>query len=566
MTMLRSTLRWSTFIALVAALSGGGLWSVNRMQHQALHRVLGPDAELGSLKLLWKQQAGCARRVAIPLTEAGSAEASNVLGNRLTADEVWFVYDPSALIRKRLVLPQVIIKQARLSVMPLPFDVVDLRQIEQDDRWMQALRQKGQELAASDFVSSTQVSVDARMLAERWQNNFVNVRTRSQRAIAEARDIQQQLSMLDNPLRHEKQVLQSRTRLDSIGNELDAMLIEMSQIDRVLRDQQSRVRESLLIEKKSLHDQGTAFKAPAATKLAASILSHWLSSSLRIPATYSVAAGQLATQPFRSPPVIRGEDERMDGGEPDFAVTSAKAEGSIESLGDSSIARFEASGVIKRLPHAELASEYPASHGAAWSVVVTAKDCAYALRAETDPGNSKIAEVTMTSDSADKLNLCCKLIEHGLSGNGSLNLRAWLSSLPKNSLSTSAGLSKLVDDLSTEIATVPENIGFELASADGKTIVAVNEKDAAWLAEHLSKSATKIVSAQYDQAGERLDEQIKVSLDALSRDVAVARNEAVQSVKQLRNELTTIKADVIKSLQQRSATNFARTPSAETLR
>ncbi len=91
----------------------GGAYAGKRYAEQhMLATVLGSGVHADSVQWHWRQAAGCAEHVEIPLPHATDAHDQPL---QLYAPKLWFVYDQAALLRKRFILPRVVMEDVVIS-------------------------------------------------------------------------------------------------------------------------------------------------------------------------------------------------------------------------------------------------------------------------------------------------------------------------------------------------------------------------------------------------------------------------------------------------------------------
>lgn len=562
--------RWGPLSIAVVALGGGLIAGKQWAETRALSTVLGAGAEASAMKVHWSKLTGCVENVAIPLAHSNDRDCNSA---RLTADRLWFTYDLPSLLRKRLLLPRVIIEDALIETRPWassrpPSDNSAFGSGGDASNaavtWLADLRKRIESLEQDQFISGTQVAVDTAMLAEQWQADFAGVRDRAHKVLHEARDIQQQLAALNNVLRHEKQVISSRDRLEVLRATLMGMKIDLSRNDRTLRDQQSRVREALLIEKTALHEQGLAFRAPEAHDVALCAVEQWMLACLHEPTRTSRLLADIINKPYLQTRALRGANIRYsDQQAAEFEVLSAKISGDI-MLGERSTP-FTASGNFRLMPVATATQSSASQEESHWQMLVGSPTVTLSLDGHRSQTRSGMVEMSFRSNAPGQLQAKCELGNDVMQGSGQLQLRQWLSETSeRDDIASRSKPDPLMEELlheslsRPELKKVPEVIQFQFSGSADKPRLELSDNATRWLSDELTRLASERVAQRYDAASERLETRIHRDLEDLTRQIAHSRNETVAQINLLLDELRTVQANVLNNLQQRGGAHFAR--------
>lgn len=568
--------RWSSLGISVAALAAVGVAGKQWAERHALEAVLGSGARTDALTMHWSYSAGCAENVRFPLSAAEEEQGSS----QLTARRMWFTFDLPALLRKRLILPRVIIEDAHLvaasSQAGSHADAVptDAKLDAAPLAWLHDLHSQTASIDQERFVSGTQVAIDTAMLAQQWQANFGDVHSRAGRIMAEAKDIQQELAEMDNPLRHEARVVASRGRLEELKAELAGLKNSLLKTDKVLREQQSRIREGLLIEKRALQDAGEKFQAPPAAALAELTIHNWLAACIDEPTQYSVLLSQLICSPFRHSQSVRGSDIRhVDPLTAQFAARSAKIAGDISLVGPDSLpihrAPFTASGSFQVVAGAE--GSPSGGPNARWQMSVGRSLNCICLEGKARNAAAGIAEISLESTAAGQIEAKCEVADSDVEGKAEVRLREWLGKRShiaalNRALSDDRFVRELLDSALTDIDQVPEAIDFRFTRHSGAAQVEFEPHTADWLADELAKAASAHVAKKYDAAIDKLEAHVLSELEAINRAVAVSYNAETQHLQQLLQELKVLQAEVMNHLAQRAGSEFARKSAGDVVR
>lgn len=578
MKWMRTLWRWSSLGLSVAALGGIALAGKHWAELHALEAVMGQGAHSAPLTIHWGYSAGCAENVSIPLAAPGDSPT----GSRLSARRMWFTYELPALLRKRVVLPRVVFEEAHIVAESLPSALRSVSAADQasghDPRldWIEELHRRTATLESDQFVSGTQVAVDTAMLSEQWQANFVDVHSRAQRIVTEAKDIQQELVAMDNPLRQEAKVIASRERLEVLKAELAGLKSSLLKTDKTLREQHSRIREALLTEKRALHETGSSYRSEPASELAETTIHRWLAACLNEPVQYSVLLGELICSPFRHAEGARGSDIRHLGPQTaQFAAGSAKIAGDI-SFGGSGApslhrAPFTASGSFQVLPCAKVRADGTRIEPAHWQMAVGRAMNCISLEGKSRNAREGVAEIQLESSAPGQIEAACRVSRRDVAGTAQVQLREWLAAHVETTATDQTAsddplVRELLEAALGQLEPAPEEINFRFALQAGATRLTLEDKDTRWLAEQLAEAASAHVAKKYEAAIEKLDAHILAELDAMNRAVAISYNEETQHLQQLLQELKLLQADVMNNLAQRAGSEFARKLGGETVR
>lgn len=577
MKWLHSLWRWSSLGFSVAALAGIALAGKHWAEQHAIEAVLGPGTHHDSLTLHWAHSAACADNVRIPLSETDRASTKA----QLSARRMWFTYDLPSLLRKRVVLPRVIIEDAHIVSTGMPriqqAATAEVGAAFHSDSlpWIEQLHEQTAALESEQFIAGTQVARDTAALHEQWQGKFADVHHRARNILAEAKEIQHELAALDNPLRQEAKVLASRGRLETLRAELAGLKNALSKADKVLRDQQSRIRETLLIEKRSLREAGAAFQLPPANELAEHTVNHWLTFSMAEPAQYSILLSDLICRPFRHAETRRGENLRhVDPLTTEFAAMSAKIAGDISISGPGTLpvhrAPFTASGSFAVLPCGS-AKNVAAGQRSRWQMSVGRSLNCISLEGRSLNAHAGIAQISLESSAAGQIEATCEVDKGTAAGNAKVRLRQWLGdrshvTAVNQRLNMAPLVQELLEIALSDLEPAPKEIDFLFKTEGGATRVTFDEEGTQWLADGLTRAASSHVAEKYDSAIEKLDAHVSFELQAMNRALAVSHNAETQHLQQLLQEMKVLQAEVINSLSQRSGAEFARRASGDTVR
>lgn len=570
---------WCTLSLAIAAIVAGLVVAKQYAEQHLLASILGSGTEARQLKLHWLQAAGCAEEVDIPLTHSVDRGSFPL---KLHAGKLWFVYDQSALLRKRLILPRVIVQDAvisaNLSDLDAPsivdFDTTELS-LPSDAQsnaqtWVDEIRKLNDTLVSQKFVEGRQVSIDADMLSERMQSHFGSVHQQAVRILSEARDIQQQLAGLNNVLRHEAQVIASRERLEQLKGSLIGLKSQVTRVDRTLADEQARVRAALLTEKDALDASGKEFQARPATDTARIALEALLAECLREPARYSLLLTDLMNKPFEAPRTARGRTIRhFESDMACFAVTSAQLGGIIET--DGNRLPFHATGSFAIMPDQRIEEIVSTRQGARWQMAVGENDNLISLDGHSRHAPHGSTHIVMRCESPGHIQATCEVMASNVTGTGQLQLRELFTAAPHAKLLAGAlhsdkMISELMEGALATAEEAPEVLDYEFKELATQPKVELSKEAIDWLANRLARSATRHVTLRYDDVAERLDAHVQQKLEAITRNVAVSRNETEQHLNQQLEELRKLQANVLNSLQQRAGTDLARKPASDVLR
>lgn len=560
------------------SLLAGGQWA----QQHALSLLLGPGARASAVTLHWSRSAGCAEDLSIPLTTADAPGAAPV---EMTAGRMWFTYDFPALLRKRLILPRVVIEDARFDVTntalrdrhaanPAGTDAKAphvLQHTPDRDPWLSELQQQLESLEREQFLDGTQVAVDTAMVSEQWRAECANIVEQAQRILAEARDIQNQLTTMNNVLRNEGQVVASRQRLAALKASLVAMKSDLARAERTVRERQSNLREALLIEKNSLRDQGLAYQAPPADQLAATTIETWIAGCLREPLQVGRLLQHMLDKPYLHTAAQRGSTWRtFDARTAEVAVRSARISGELATAG--SMAPFVALGSFEMLPHLLAGPAERVPELAQWRMSVDAAQARYSISARSEAPGTGTMQLSLASSGPGEIRVRGEIAEGNFSqpGTGQLRLQQWLAAgadhLPGSDRSSSEPLlAELIDTALSDSSSIPPAVEFRLSGSLDQPAAAIDAQSGRWLSARLAEDATRRVAQGFEAAAERLEARIHRDLNEQNRTVAVGRNDTLQRLDQELSELRAIEASVLQSLQQRSGAQFARQPQFEVL-
>ncbi|MCC6507511.1 MAG: hypothetical protein IT423_00280 [Pirellulaceae bacterium] len=643
MKWLRGVGGWCALGVAVTAIGGGAVLCKQYAEQHLLASVLGPGTRAESFRLHWSQAAGCAEEVEIPLTYATDVNQQPL---QLFASKLWFAYDQSALLRKRFVLPRVIIEDATISADYNQFDQENIVDVDfaldvsegeagaplweavdsapqsptglglanapesgnnkpaqeslpgkgtasPAQKWFDDLQQLCSSLLSERYASGRQVAVDADMVSERMQGHFQSLREHPQRTVNEARDIQQQISAMDNVLRHEVHVIASRERLEELRLKLISMKSDLSRVDRLLSEEQSRVRSALLVEKEALQLQSTTYAAPPADQVAKFVIERGLGQQLSDPARYVVLLSDLILKPFECLQSQRGQPIRhVQPDAPQFAAESTKISGQVEIEGRAW--PFTASGSFQILPEsmindsAEMTQEASIdgistdvlpNHVSAnrlstsqWRMSIDRGTAKLDLDGQSIDHESGRARVSLKSHASEELAIECEVQAQHVSATGHLDLRQWLAQskvvehMTRALVPDASGKEpwiELIDQALKTTDDTPEQLMFEVSQLTDQPTWTVGQEVVQWLDRRLTSQASQHVAKHYVQASEQLEVVVQRKLGDQTRMVALLRNDAEQHLGQHLEELRKLQAAVNTHIQQRVGTHFARQPKAE---
>ncbi len=408
MRWARSLGSWCSLGVTIAAVVAGASYGKRYVERQLIASTLGGDATRSKLQVHWSRSAGCIEDIHVPLPYSYDLHNGAL---SLHADKLWFVFDQSELLRKRLVLPKVVIEDAVIATdfasdastenLEVEFELepsFDLGEstsptseaqptahaASAKDEWIRNVEAFWAELSSEKFVTGRQVSVDAGMLSEHMRAHFENLHQQAIRILNEARDIQQYLASLDNILRHEQQVIASRERLEQLRAGLVGLKTEVTRADRALADEQARIRSALLVEKEELKRRSETHEETSARSIASAAIEHALKSSLEKPIQYATLLSSMMSRPLANSHHGRGQDLRGHlSSMPELAIGSVKISGAIESSGRP--IPFTASGDVKVMPvdpdGIDLASYQAMGDKAQWQMSIGDSDRLVELKA-----------------------------------------------------------------------------------------------------------------------------------------------------------------------------------------
>ena len=470
----RSLGGWCGLGLAVAAVAGGAYAGKRYAEQNMLAAMLGSGVRAESVQWHWRQAAGCAEQVEIPLANAKDANDQTL---QLYAPKLWFVYDQAALLRKRFILPRVVIEDAVISTSTdrlLSGEMVDIdfgadAQLDglvelpsgstsseapalgegkgspsnaQSSMlytskatglampWLDQLQSLCESLLSDQSIQGRQVAVDADMLSERIQDYLGDRRTQAQRLVAEARDVQQQLVNMDNVLR-QPQLNEVARRLEQIKDQLVKLKKDIQSSGKLLDDQQSRLMSSLLTEKKQLLLSADQYQAPLGNEMAQAVLAQIVKDRLAQPARAVIVLADLMRKPLDASSMERGQAmRRLDPQQPEFAAQLARISGKLEI--DGSTWPFEAQGkfeVSKATGHMETgaavepmqesAAKSTNSGSAQWRMSIEAQPHSWQLEGDCSRVDGPCS-ITLTEKDAQSLSLTCMVDRTGVSGHGQL--------------------------------------------------------------------------------------------------------------------------------------------------
>ncbi len=616
----RSLGGWCGLGLAVAALAGGAYAGKGYAEQHMLAAVLGSGVRAESVQWHWRQSAGCAERVEIPLNNIRDAQDQAL---QLYAPKLWFVYDQAAMLRKRLVLPRIVMEDVIIATSAdrlMAEQIVDIRSdtgIELENLvelpsdgiapgdaaepnvtdvnladpsalpsvagrpsafvcqptglalpWLDQLQALCETVQSERALAGRQVSVDADMLNERIQAHFEDSRQHAQRLIAEARDLQQQLVNMDNVLR-QRELTEITGRLENIKRQLINLKVEVGNSGKLLDDEQSRLRAALRVEKMQLLQQADNYKAPSGRDVADVILAHLVGEQLAQPSRAIVLMSDLMRKPFDMRGLSRGQQLRYLDHEPEFAARSARISGKLDM--DGKLWPFMAEGkfeVLSGTPAAE--SEVRRIAGSSqWHMSIDAQSASWKLEGDC-PAADGPCVVTLTSAESDGLRVRCQVDAAQISGSGRLGLRRALAlaQTRQSLIDGFAGnyraqqlLKRLIVDAVVVDDQTPEEVEFELAALNQSAGCHLDDASVAWLAMRLQTVATACAGEVYRQAAEQLDGLIAGKLTDQKGMMATLRRDAEQYVEAQQEELRRIQATANSLIEQRQTNYyFARQP------
>lgn len=617
----RSLGGWCGLGLAVAAVAGGAFAGKRYAEQHMLATVLGSGVHAESMQWHWRQAAGCAEHVEIPLPHATDTHDHAL---QLYAPKLWFVYDQAALLRKRFILPRVVIEDALISTATdrlLTDEVVDIDfglgvelgdLVEQPNDttpdtksansvevsagnieaastyatngsglalpWLDQLQALCESVVSNKTIQGRQVSIDADMLSERVQAYFADSRTQAQKLVAEARDLQQQLVNMDNVLR-QPQLTEISRRLEQVSEQLIRLKVDIVHSGKSLDDEHSRIRSALLIEKTQLLRQADEYAAPAADAVADAILTHMVKDQLRQPARAVVLMADLMRKPLTATASMRGQQLRfLEEQQPEFAARSARISGKAE-IGDHAWP-FKAEGSFELMasPSAQKSdtgtdsvadSEQTDGHSQ-WHMTIDAQPDAWQLDGQC-PSIDGPCTVTLASSSTTGLSMSCEVQQATISGKGQIGLRELIGTAGATvrngegfaeSYRSPMLLRRLMTDALVVDDQTPELIEFEAAELEQLTNKQLSQAAVEWLSARIQQVATVAMADIYRQAAMQLDKLILSKLTEHKGLVATLRNDAEQYVGSQQDELRRIQASVNSLIEQRQANYyFARQPS-----
>ena len=381
---------WCGLGLAVVAVAGGAYAAKRYAEQHMLAAVLGSGVHADAVQWHWRQSTGCAENVEIPLTYAKDGRDQSL---QLYAPKLWFVVDQAAMLRKRFILPRMVIEDAIISsncesmiageVVDIDFGTgvelpgveipsvempgaempnggrsgvteVDVAQIDVGRAgvnsgdapiatqtrtsgrplpWLDQLQGNCEGVLSDKAVNGRQVSIDADMLSERMQAYFAESRAQAQRLLSEARDNQQQLVNMDNVLR-QPQLMDVGRRLEQINDQLIKLKIDIGHTGKVLDEEQSRVKSALLVERKQLNQLADEYRAATGREVAVEILTQLLRDQLNQPRRAVVLMADIMRRPMERQGTTRGQQMRLaDSSQPELAANSVSISGKMEIEG-----------------------------------------------------------------------------------------------------------------------------------------------------------------------------------------------------------------------------------------
>lgn len=470
----RSLRGWCGLGLAVAAVAGGAYASKRYAEQHMLSSVLGSGVHAQSVTWHWRQSAGCAEQVEIPLPYATDDHDQAL---QLYAPKLWFVYDQAALLRKRFVLPRVVIEDAIISnankrqlaqqIVDIDFgpsvDMADLSDLssmfelpnnpssgdsdtmaystDQPDlpvakasgrtlKWLDTIQSLCDSMQDDKTLLGRQVACDADMLSERIQAEYANSRLQAQQLIAEARDLHQQVANTDNVLRQPR-LAEFVRRLEIIREELKRLKSDVDHSDKRLDEQHSRLRSALLIEKKQLLRQAEEYQAPPALEVAEAFLAQMVNDRLLVPNRAVVLMADLMRKPLDAMSAGRGEQMRyLDHEQPELAARSASIVGKMDI--DGAKWPFKAQGSFEVLTAVgdeqssqdtpESLATFRPSGSSKWQMTIDTQAGEWQLDGQCPRVDGPCA-VKLTSAATDGLNLECEVIESKTVAKGQINFK-----------------------------------------------------------------------------------------------------------------------------------------------
>ncbi len=584
---------------------GGAYLGKGYAERHMLAAVLGSGVEAESVQWHWRQAAGCAEDVEIKLSHATDIHDQAL---QVYAPKLWFVYDQAALLRKRFILPRVVMDDVLIStgndalvsqaVVDIDFgadvDLGDLVELPSDTTsdttinssspvtdlaadsslseakttggslmlslpWLVQVQQLCENLTNERTISGQQVAVDADLLNERMQAYFGDYRTQAQRCLTEARDIQQQLAGMDNVLRP-PQLTEVVRHLSKLEDQLVRLKRELNQADKRLEEEQKPIRASLLEEKKALIKQADLYRAPAAAEAAAFLLTQLLAQQLSEPTRAAVILADIMRKPMERPMPTRGEELRHSmTSQPALAARSASMRGKLE-LG-SQTWPFQAQGsfeVVQPMLNSA-GGQPPAESTARWQLTIQSKPAAWQLAGQLTPG-AEACSVKITTPDNIAVSLDCQVSNAQVSGHGQLDFPAMLRSMATGPSEVGMNSQLASSALSVDEQT-PQVLRFQSAELKQMANCELDSQSTNWLASRLESSATECVAQSYLQAATQLDSLVVNRLSQQKSTVALLRKDTEQFLSAQHDELRLILAGVTRMIeQQQTSYQFARQP------
>ena len=618
----RGLLGWCGLGLAVAAVAGGAYAGKRYAEQNMLASMLGSGVRAQSVQWHWRQAAGCAEQVEIPLD---NAKDSHDQALQLYAPKLWFVYDQAALLRKRFILPRVVIEDAVIStssdralsgeIVDVDFgpgvdlgDLVELPSVTESDPqlvstsqhtlavtepalqfvskpsglampWLDQLQTLYESVLSDKSIRGRQVAIDADMLGERMQDFFGDRRSQAQRLVSEARDIQLQLSSMDNVLR-QPQLQEVVRRLEQIKEQMFKLKKDIQSSGKLLDDQQSRVLSALLIEKKQLIQQADDYQAPTGNELSAVVLAQLVKDQLGQPARAVILLADVMRKPLDVSSLERGQSVRyLDPQQPEFAARSAKISGKLEIDGlawpFSAEGKFELFSGVDDGADVELDKpEQTASSGnAQWRMHIQAQPQSWELEGEC-PRLDGPCSITLSTAKSNDLRMVCKVERAEVSGAGQLDLRHLLSltdasgsdASPARMAMLAAGyraeplLRKMMSQALVIDDQTPEKLGFEVQQLPAISDCQLADPAIDWLGTRLQAVATSFMSDAYRQAAVQLEGVIASKLSDQKGMTATLRNDTEQFISAQLEEMRRIQATVNSLMEQQQPNYFARQP------
>lgn len=618
----RGLIGWCGLGLAVAGMAVGAYAGKRYAEQHMLAAVLGSGVHAESVQWHWRQAAGCAEQVEIPLANAKDSHDQSL---HLYAPKLWFVYDQAALLRKRFILPRVVIEDAVIStstdralsgeIVDVDFgpgvdlgELVELPSVTANDPqfvstgqhalatpeaspviaakpsgltmpWMDQLQALCEGVLGDKSIRGRQVAVDADMLSERMQDFFGDRRTQAQRLVNEARDLQQQLVNMDNVLR-QPQLNEVVRRLELIKEQLFKLKKDVQGSGKLLDEQQSRVLAALLVEKKQLTQLADAYQAPAGKEVSAVILAQMVKEQLAQPARAVILLADVMRKPLDASSAERGQPMRhLDAQQPEFAARSARISGKMEIDGCSW--PFSSEGKFEVFTQVDDSADKPTeinTGSSQWHMNIDARPHGWQLDGVC-PRVDGPCTITLTSSKLNELRLNCQVELTDVSGTGQIGLRQLLGSTEAMGsdasgkeasagwmASWSAGyraealLRKMMSEALVVDDQTPETIEFEVQQLPSIVDCQLADPAIDWLDGRLQVAATSFMSDVYRQAAVQLEGVVTTKLSDQKGMTATLRNDTEQYVSAQQEELRRIQATVSSLMEQQQPNYFARQP------